>query len=358
MDKIYNHKDVEDKIYKNWEESGYFQPEVHPDGKPYCIILPPPNANGDLHFGHAMFTVEDILIRYHRMKGYASLWLPGTDHAGIETQFVFEKKLRNEGKSRLDYSREELYKMIDEFVNLSKGKIQNQLRKLGFSLDWSREKYTLDPDIVQLVYKTFRQMYEDGLIYRAKRLVNYCTKDGTSFSDLEVVYEERKDPLYYIKYGPLVLATTRPETKFGDTAVAVHPNDKRYKQYVGQEIEIETVLGKARIKVIADESVDPLKGTGILMVCTYGDKYDVEAVNRRKLAPRIVFTRDGKMNALAGKYEGLDIKTARKDILADLEKARMLVTKKPIHHTVNVHERCGTEIEFLSTKQWFVHILE
>ena len=236
MDKVYNHKGVEEKIYKNWEEKGYFQPEIHPDGKPYCIILPPPNANGALHFGHAMFTIEDVLIRYHRMKGEAALWLPGTDHAGIETQFVFEKKLTEEGKSRFDFSRSEMYEKIKQYVDTNRGGIEQQLRRLGFSRDWTRQKYTLDPDIVFLVKKTFRAMYDDGLIYRDYRLVNYCTYDGTSFSDLEVLHEERKNPLYYIKYGPLVLATTRPETKFGDTGVAVHPNDKRYQQYIGKEI--------------------------------------------------------------------------------------------------------------------------
>ena len=232
MDKVYNHKDVEERIYKDWEEKGYFKPEINPQGKPYSIILPPTNANGALHFGHAMYVVEDILIRFHRMKGFSALWLPGTDHAGIETQFVFEKKLREQGKSRLDFKREELYEMIKNYVDENRGGIEKQLRKLGFSLDWSREKYTLDNNVVEIVYDTFKKLYADGLIYRANRLVNYCTFDGTSFSDLEVVHEERKSLLYYIKYGPLVLATTRPETKFGDTAVAVHPNDTRYRKYI------------------------------------------------------------------------------------------------------------------------------
>ncbi|MBU4099627.1 class I tRNA ligase family protein, partial [Patescibacteria group bacterium] len=203
MDKAYSHQDIEEKIYEMWEKGGYFKPEVNPRGKPYCIILPPPNANAPLHFGHAMYVVEDILIRYHRMKGYKTLWLPGADHAGFETQFVFEKKLQEDGKSRFDYSREELYQMIWDHVQKNKSGMEGQLRKLGFSLDWSREKFTLDQDIITLVYRTFKKMYDEGLIYRGSRLVNYCTKDGTSFSDLEVVYEEKKTPLYYIKYGPL-----------------------------------------------------------------------------------------------------------------------------------------------------------
>src|SRR3989344_5920746 len=274
MDKVYNHKEIEDKWYSFWEKKGFFKPEINPKGEPYCIILPPPNANADLHFGHAMYTIEDILIRYHRMRGDSTLWLSGADHAGFETQVVFEKQLAKDGKSRFDYPREKLYQMIWDFVQNNKGRMETQLKRLGFSLDWSRYKFTLDPDIIKVVYKTFKKMYDDGLIYRDYRLINYCTKDGTSFSDLEVVYEERQSPLYYIKYGPLVLATTRPETKFGDTGVAVHPTDKRYQQYIGKEIEIETVLGKAKIRVVADESVDPEFGTGVVKITPAHDFND------------------------------------------------------------------------------------
>lgn len=198
MDKTYDHRKVEESLYKEWEEKGYFKPEVNPKGKPYSIILPPPNANAPLHFGHAMYVIEDILIRYHRMKGYKVLWLPGADHAGFETQFVFEKKLASEGKSRFDYQREVLYKMILEFVQGNRPVMESQLKKLGFSLDWSRKKMTIDEDVVGIVYKNFKKLYDEGLVYRAERLVNYCTFDGTSFSDLEVMHEERKSSLYYI----------------------------------------------------------------------------------------------------------------------------------------------------------------
>ncbi|MBI1982222.1 MAG: class I tRNA ligase family protein [Candidatus Levybacteria bacterium] len=214
MDKVYNHKGVEEKLYQQWEKAGYFTPKIDPSAssgqerKPFTIILPPPNANAPLHFGHAMYVVEDILIRYHRMKGDPTLWLPGADHAGFETQFVFEKQLEKKGKSRFDYDRATLYQMIWDYVQENRKGMENQLRRLGFSLDWTRTKFTLDKDIVQIVHKTFKKMYDGGLIYRGERLVNYCTHCGTSFSDLEVVYEERQDPLYYIKYGPLVLATT------------------------------------------------------------------------------------------------------------------------------------------------------
>ena len=355
MDKIYNHKNVEERIYKKWESSGYFKPEINSKGKPYCIILPPPNANGALHFGHAMFTIEDILIRYHRMKGEAVLWLPGTDHAGIETQFVFEKKLKEMGKSRLDFDRDTLYKMIDEYVNEHRGGIENQLRSLGFSLDWSREKYTLDPDIVKLVYATFKKMYDDGLIYRDYRLVNYCTFDGTSFSDLEVVHEEKKDPLYYIKYGPLILATTRPETKFGDTAIAVNPNDKRYKKYVGKELEIETVLGKAKLKVIADDYVDPKFGTGVVKITPAHDFNDFEVGKRHNLSLKQVIGLDGKMTKDAGKFEGLYAKQARKVIVEEMQR-KGLIEKidKNYSHNIGLCYKCKNVLEPLPLEQWFI----
>lgn len=357
MDKVYQHKDIEEKIYKDWEEKGYFKPEVNPDGKPYTIILPPPNANGDLHFGHAMFVIEDILIRYHRMKGFAALWLPGTDHAGTETQFVFEKKLQAEGKSRFDYSREELYQLIWEYVSENRGGIENQLRRLGFSLDWSRERFTLDEEIVKIVKETFRKMYDDGLVYRDYRLVNYCTRDGTSFSDLEVLHEERTDPLYYVKYGPLVLATTRPETKFGDTAVAVNPNDKRYKQYVGQEIEIETVLGKAKIKVIADDYVDPEFGTGVVKMTPAHDFNDFEVGKRHNLEMRQVVGFDGKMNHYAGKFEGLYVKQARKAVVEEMQEKGLIekIDEKYVHR-VGVCYKCKTVLEPLPLEQWYVKV--
>lgn len=357
MDKVYNHKNIEEKIYKEWEEKGYFKPEINPKGKPYCIILPPPNANGALHFGHAMFTIEDILIRYHRMLGDSVLWLPGTDHAGIETQFVFEKRLKNQGKSRLDFDKETLYKMINKYVSEHRGGIEKQLRRLGFSLDWSREKYTLDSDIVKFVHKTFKKMYDDGLIYRDYRLVNYCTFDGTSFSDLEVAHEERVSPLYYIKYGPLVLATTRPETKFGDTGIAVHPNDKRYKKYVGKDLEIETVLGKAKIKVVADESVDPVFGTGVVKITPAHDFNDFEIGKRHNLPLKQVIGFDGKMNQHAGKFAGMYIKQARKAVVEEMQK-KGLIEKidENYKNRLGLCYKCKNVLEPLPLEQWFVKV--
>lgn len=357
MDKVYNHKDVEDKQYKKWEEKGYFKPEIHPDGKPYTIILPPPNANGSLHFGHAMMVLEDILIRFKRMQGHAALWVPGADHAGFETQFVFEKRLQEEGKTRFDFDRETLYQMIWDYVQENKGNMENQLKKLGFSLDWSRRKFTLDPDIIQVVYKTFKKMHDDGLIYRDLRLVNYCTFDGTSFSDLEVIYEEKKSPLYYIKYGPLVLATTRPETKFGDTAVAVNPKDPRYQQYIGQTIDIETVLGPAKITVVGDEMVDPEFGTGVVKITPAHDFNDFEVAKRHNLSLKQVIGYDGKMNEHAGKFSGMYVKQARKAIVEEMqEKGLIEKIDDNYMNRVGVCYKCKNPIEPLPREQWFVKV--
>jgi valyl-tRNA synthetase len=355
MDKVYSHKDVEERIYKQWEDKGYFSPEVNPNGKPYSIILPPPNANAPLHFGHAMYVLEDILIRFKRMQGFKALWLPGADHAGFETQFVFEKKLQLEGRSRFDYDRETLYKMIWDFVQSNKPVMENQLRRLGFSLDWTREKFTLDGDIVKIVYSTFKQLHDDGLIYRAERLVNYCTFDGTSFSDLEVIYEERQNPLYYIKYGPLVLATTRPETRFGDTAVAVHPDDNRYQRYIGTELDIETVLGKARIKVVADKMVDPEFGTGVVKITPAHDFDDYDVAQRHNLPMVQVIGLDGKMNEKAGKFAGLYAKQARKAVVEEMQ-VKGLIEKidEKYTHRIGLCYKCKNPIEPLPLEQWFV----
>lgn len=356
MDKNYNHKEVEDKIYKQWEENNYFKPEINPKGKPYSIILPPPNANAPLHFGHAMYVIEDILVRFHRMMGESVLWLPGADHAGFETQFVFEKKLQEQGKSRFDYSREELYQKIWDFVQDNRPVMEDQLKRLGFSLDWSRKKFTLDEKIIEVVYKTFKNLYDDGLVYRAERLVNYCTYDGTSFSDLEVVYEEKQNPLYYIKYGPLVLATTRPETKFGDTAIAVHPDDARYKEYVGKELDIETVLGKAKIKVIADKMVDPQFGTGVVKITPAHDFNDFEVSKRHNLPMIQVIGFDGKMNEKAGKFEGMYVKQARKSVVEQMqEKGLIEKIDENYKHRIGLCYKCKNPIEPLPLEQWFIN---
>ena len=234
LEKRYNPTETEPKIYSLWENSGFFNPDKSPTTynlkpKTFSIIMPPPNANGSLHIGHALFvTVQDIMTRFNRMRGKRTLWLPGADHAGFETQVVFEKKLEKEGKSRFKMERDDLYNKMYDFTQENKTNVENQLKSLGASCDWSRNKFTLDPAIVEQVQKTFIQMHKDGLVYREERLVNWCVKHQTALSDLEVIHVEQKDPLYYMKYGPFVLATVRPETKFGDKYVVMHPNDERY----------------------------------------------------------------------------------------------------------------------------------
>jgi len=291
------------------------------------------------------------------MMGDKALWLPGADHAGFETQFVYEKHLKEQGKSRFDFEREQLFGDIWDFVQKNRGGMENQLKKLGFSLDWSRLKFTMDPDIVKIVYKTFKRLYDDGLLYRDLRLVNYCTFDGTSFSDLEVMYEERQNPLYYIKYGPLVLATTRPETKFGDTAVAVHPDDSRYKKYVGKEIEIETVLGSAKINVIADEMVDPEFGTGVVKITPAHDFNDFDTGKRHNLPIKQVIGFDGKMNEHAGKFAGMYVKQARKAIIEEMQQKGLVekIDDKYIHR-IGLCYKCKNPIEPLPLEQWFVNM--
>jgi valyl-tRNA synthetase len=285
------------------------------------------------------------------------LWVPGSDHAGFETQVVFEKNLAKEGKSRFDFDRETLYQMIWDYVQSNKHNMESQLRRLGFSVDWSREKFTLDPDVVKIVYKTFKKMSDEKMIYRAKRLVNYCTKHGTGFSDLEVAYEDRTSSLYYIKYGPLVLATTRPETKFGDSAVAVHPDDKRYQQYIGQELEIETVLGSAKIKVIADESVDPQFGTGVVKITPAHDFNDFETGKRHNLEMKQVIGFDGRMNEHAGKFSGMKVLEARQAVVEEMqEKGLIEKIDDQYQNRVGTCYKCGTVLEPLPMEQWYLNV--
>jgi valyl-tRNA synthetase len=358
MDKIYDNKTVEEKIYKEWELEGYFKPQERFGNKQkYSIILPLPNANAPLHFGHAMFVIEDILTRFHRMQGAKTLWMPGADHAGFETQFVYEKKLQAEGKSRFDFDRETLYKNIWDFVQGNRPVMESQLRRLGFSLDWEKSKFPLDPDIIKVVYKTFKNLFDDGLVYRAKRLVNYCTFDGTSFSDLEVVYEEKQAKLWFIKYpliegGSITVATTRPETMLGDTAVAVNPKDKRYQDLIGKKIKLP--LNDREISIIADESVDLEFGTGAVKVTPAHDPNDYELGKKHKLEQITVIGFDGKMTDEAGEFKGLYGKQARAKIVEKLTELGFLEKEENITHQVPVCYKCKNAIEPLLMDQWFV----
>lgn len=372
MDKNFQPKLVEDTIYKMWEQGGHFKPTDDPKAKPFSILLPPPNANADLHVGHALYVIEDIMIRYHRMIGDASLWLAGADHAGFETQFVYEKHLAKKGMSRFDFDRETLYKDIWNFVHDNRGKMENQLRRLGFSLDWSRNIFTLDPKVVQTVYQSFKRLFDERLVYRTNRLVNYCTKDGTGFSDLEVLYVERNDPLYYLKYGPFTIATTRPETKFRDTALAVNPKDKRYKKYIGQTLEIMGLLGPIKMTVIPDPEVDPSFGTGIMKVTPAHNPHDFELGKQFNLpvTPIIDFRGrmdfswflsqkniDPKYKARAENYHGKKIVMVRPLIVEDLKADGLLIKMDERYtHRVGTCWKCGTVIEPLPLEQWYIKV--
>ena len=286
MEKRFDYAKLEPQLYSFWEQNGYFNAKPDSKKKPFSIILPPPNANANLHLGHAMYVYEDIMIRYHKIMGYETLWLPGADHAGFETQFVYEKHLQKQGKSRYDFDRETLFKDIWNFVMGNRETMENQLRRLGFALDWSKKKFTMDEDIVAIVHRTFKKLFDDGLIYRANRLVNYCTKDGTSFSDLEVVSKEAEGILYYITFpikggGKVSIATTRPETMLGDVAVMVNPKDKRYQDIIGKEVELP--LTDRLIPVIADEYVDMKFGTGAVKVTPAHDFNDFEIAKKHNL---------------------------------------------------------------------------
>ncbi|MFH0740078.1 MAG: valine--tRNA ligase [bacterium] len=354
LDKIYNPKESEEKIYEMWEKAGYFTPKVDPAKKPFTILLPPPNANASLHLGHILYVVEDILCRWHRMKGEPTLFLPGTDHAGIETQFVFEKKLKEQGKSRFDFDRETLYKMINEFVESNRGLAKEQLKKAGFSLDWTREKYTLNPEILKTVFETFHKLHKDGLVYRSDGIVNYCTYCGTAFSDLEVDYIERDDFLYYLDYGAIQIATTRPETIFADTAVAVNSKDSRYKKLVGQKA-ILPILNK-ELPIIVDDLVEKDFGTGALKITPAHDPIDFEIGKKHNLPSIKIIDPSGKMINVPEKYLGLFPKQAREAVIAELQSLGKLIKTEPLKHNVGVCYRCKNAIEPMAMPQWFIKV--
>ncbi len=356
LPKTYDPSAYEADIYALWEKSGAFTPVFKKGTPTFTTVMPPPNANANLHIGHSLnYALIDIAARYHRLKGDITLVLPGADHAGFETQVVYEKHLALEGKSRFDFSRQELYDGIYSFVQNNKDNFENQLRSLGISCDWSRFTFTLDDKVVTTAYATFKKMWDDGLIYRGERLVNYCTFHRTSFADIEVVHEERTSPLYYLKYGPFTLATTRPETKFGDTAVAVHPDDERYKKYVNQVITVDGLNGPFELRVIADNMVDPKFGTGAVKITPAHDFNDYDAGQRHNLPAIRVINHDGTMNHTAGKYQGMTVVDARKAVAADLD-AKGLLEKVDQHYKnrVGVCYKCGTVIEPMLMDQWFI----
>lgn len=358
LPKVYEPATYEADIYALWEKSQAFQPRKA--GKSYAVVVPPPNANGNLHLGHAItLGLQDIAVRYHRMIGDSALLLPGADHAGFETQAVYEKHLTKEGKSRFDFTREELYRDVWDFVAQNRSNFEGQFRRLGAGVDWSRYTFTLDEKIVKRAYATFKKMWDEGLIYRGERLVNYCTFHGTAFADIEVDYKEEKSHLWYIRYpsvdgaGELVVATTRPETMLGDTAVAVHPDDERYKSYIGTTVRLPLV--DREIPVIADSFVETEFGTGAVKITPAHDPNDFEAGQRHNLPMITVIDHEGKITHEASdKYRGMKSADARKQIVKDLEEQGFLVKTEELVHNVGHCYKCGTIIEPLLREQWFV----
>jgi valyl-tRNA synthetase len=362
--KSYNPKSAEDKWYRLWVDRGYFRPEVNPGGEPYCIVIPPPNVTGSLHMGHALnATLQDTLARWKRMQGRRTLWLPGTDHAGIATQNVVERQLAGEGLDRHSMGREAFIERVWKWKEEYGGRIIHQLKKLGASCDWSRERFTLDDGLSRAVREVFVRLYEDGLIYRATRLINWCPRCKTALSDLEVEHEEVEGRLTYIRYplfdgkGSITVATTRPETMLGDTAVAVNPDDERYREFVGKSVELP--LTGRKIPVIADSEVDPSFGTGALKI-TPGHDFNDEAIAKRQSPPLAAITvigDDGRMTRQAGlKYEGLDRYECRRRVFEDLKEQGYLERQEKYTHSVGHCYRCKTTIEPLSTPQWYVRV--
>jgi len=352
MEKTYQPQKVEKKIYRFWEKGGYFTPKIVPEKKPFVITLPPPNVTGSLHAGHTMYVVEDIMVRYQRMKGVPTLWLPGFDHASIAVEYLVCKQLAGEGKTKNEIGREEFLRRTTDFAEKSKNYIRQQLKKLGFSLDWTREAYTMDEDRRRAVQEAFRHLYKKDLIYQGERIINWCSKCQTAISDLENIYKEEKGKLYYLKYGPITIATTRPETIFADVAVAIHPSNKKYKHLIGQLVPLP--LTQRKIPVIEDKAVDPNFGTGALKITPAHDPLDFEIGQRHKLESLLAVNFDGKLTKITGKYAGLTVREGRKAVVADLKKEGFIEKIEEITHNVGHCERCGTTTEPLISKQWFV----
>ncbi|MBU6389162.1 valine--tRNA ligase [Patescibacteria group bacterium] len=357
--KSYTAAEHEAAIYALWEKAGAFSPGAD-TGKPsFSIIMPPPNANGNLHMGHSLFiTLQDILTRYHRMKGDRTLWVPGADHAGIETQVVFEKKLEKEGRSRFQMTREQFYQEAWEFTQENKQNMEAQLRMHGASCDWSIERFTLDPKVVEAVYATFRKMYADGLIYRGERIVNYSVKYRTAYSDLEVEHVERQDPLYYIKYGPITVATVRPETKFGEKVIVVHPDDERYRQWIGKTVRAKIVTGEElEMTVIADEAIKPEFGTGAMTITPAHDPIDFEIARRHNLPIIPIIGLDGKMLPIAGEFAGMKVEAARAAIAGRMQELGLIEKIDPTYtHIVGLCYKSKQPIEPMLMPQWFVKV--
>ena len=355
--KQYIPNDYEPNIYALWETSGALEPTGV--GKPYSIIMPPPNANGNLHIGHALdMNLKDILIRYHRMKGDDAVFIPGADHAGFETWVVYERELTKQGKSRFDFSRDQLYSQVWNFVQEKRGNMELQLRALGVSASWKHLTFTLDDKVINTVYDTFKKMWDDNLVYRGERIVNYCTKHQTSFADIEVEHKNEKGKLWKIAYptldkiGEIIIATTRPETMLGDVAVAVHPDDERYKKLVGTRILLPIV--DKEIPIIADEYVDMSYGTGAVKITPAHDPNDFEIAKRHDLPIESIISPEGKMINVPAQFLGLTPIEARARVLEALEALELRRGETEIEHAVGHCYKCGSVIEPMIKEQWFI----
>lgn len=355
--KTYTPNDYEPNIYALWEQSGVFNPKGV--GEPYAIVMPPPNANGNLHVGHALsFDLEDILVRFYRMKGRDAVLIPGADHAGFETWVVYERDLEKQGKTRFDYTREQLYAQVWDFVDQKRGDMELQLRALGVGASWDNLVFTLDKKVTSTVYGTFKKLWDDGLVYRGERMVNYCTVHQTSFSDIEVVHRNEKGKLWKIAYpvldkvGEIIVATTRPETLLGDTAIAVNPNDERYKDLIGAKVQLP--LTNREIPIVADDYVDMEYGTGAVKITPAHDPNDFEIGERHNLERIQVIGFDGKMTNVPSQFAGLSVTEARKRVLAALEADEALRGESDVEHAVGHCYKCDSIIEPLIKDQWFL----
>ena len=367
IDGPYDPKQVEDNIYQLWEDSGFFNPDKLPGKRKKTFVTPisPPNITGELHMGHALeLSMQDILVRMRRMQGYKTLWIPGIDHAGIAAQNVVEKQLRKENLTRHDLGKEKFIQRVQEWKEKNGQAILGQFKKLGISADWSRTRYTRDEGYEKAVKEAFRQYQEKKWIYKGYRVINWCSRCQTSISDLEIDHLDEMASLYVMQYGPIQVATVRPETKFGDTAIAVNPKDERYQQYIGKTITIESLDTNGsldqpqkvtlKIPVVGDEAIDPNFGTGAIKVTPAHDMTDWEISQRHKLPVVQVINERGKLNEKTGKYAGLNIKDARQKVVEDLRAVGLLIEEKPNAHRVATCSRCGGTIEPLPSEQWFL----
>ncbi|MCB0394342.1 MAG: valine--tRNA ligase, partial [Bdellovibrionales bacterium] len=357
----YSAAEVESRVYSFWEKGGFFKAEDKSSKPPFCIALPPPNVTGSLHLGHALdHTIQDVLIRWKRMSGFNTLWQPGTDHAGIATQAVVERELKKEGKNRKELGRDVFESKVWEWKEKYGNRIVEQMKRIGDSCDWSRLRFTLDEGLSKAVKKVFVSLYEDGLIYRGEKLVNWDTTFETAVSDLEVEHREESGNLWHINYPIegtdefVTVATTRPETMLGDTAVCVHPDDDRYQKFIGKKIALP--LTNRKIEVIADDFVDQSFGSGVVKITPAHDFTDYEVGKRNNLEFINILNPDGTLNEHAGDYRGLTTKQARKKVVADLQEKGLLVKEEPYKITTPISQRSGEVIEPFLSKQWFVAI--